>query len=108
MSAARGAARERKVADELRADGWIVKGTGDAHGAIDSIAVRDGVTRLIQVKGSSVARGRFADFHPDERALFLNEAMIAGYGRHDHIQAWLVWAPADRKPPRWIPPSEWP
>jgi hypothetical protein len=114
VSAARGAARERKVADELRADGWIVKGTGDAHGAIDQIACRHGVTRIIQVKGSR--RSPYSDFPPHERAQFLREARQAGWGLGGdppceppvHIEAWLAWAPPDRKPTRWIHPDEWP
>ncbi len=99
---ARGARAERKVADELRADGWLVKGTGDAHGAVDTIALRDGEAMLLQIKASSVKRGRFADFPPEDRLEIQREAAKAGF------PVWLVWAPPDRKPPRWIHPSEWP
>lgn len=99
----RGAARERKVAKEARADGWIVKGTGDSHGAVDQIHLKkDMAPRCVQVKGSSVSRGRFADFPPEDRELLLQEAAKAG------AEAWLAWAPPDRKPTRWIPPIEWP
>lgn len=85
---------------ELERDGWIVKGTGDAHGQIDLIALRDGVCSLIQVKGSK--SGPFAHFGPEARAALLDQARIAGF------PAVLAWAPPDRKPTRWIPPSEWP
>lgn len=102
VSGARGAARERKVADELRDDGWVVKGTGDAHGAVDLIALKAGeVPRLVQVKGNR-SGGAFMNFRPEERAELLREALAAG------AEAWLAYAPPDRKPTRWIPPSEWP
>jgi Holliday junction resolvase len=97
----RGSARERIVAEELRAKGWIVKGTGDAHGAIDLIAVRRGDVRLIQVKGNRDG-GPFANFRPTERKLMNEEALRAGF------KAWLVYAPPDRQAPRWIPSWTWP
>lgn len=99
----RGAARERKVADEQRADGWVVKGTGDAHGHIDQIHAKAGERpRAVQVKGSSASRGPYADFQPEEREAFLREADKGG------LEPWLAWAPPDRKPTRWIPPGKWP
>lgn len=101
--ASHGAARERKVATEQREDGWIVKGTGDAHGAVDQIHLKKGETpRCVQVKGSSAKRGPYADFPPEDREILLQEAAKAG------AEAWLAWSPPDRKPTRWIPPIEWP
>jgi Holliday junction resolvase len=101
VSAARGAARERKVAEEQRADGWLVKGTGDAHGCVDQIHAKAGEpVRAVQVKGSR--RGPFADFGPAERLAFLAEADAAG------LEPWLAWAPPDRKPTRWLRPDSWP
>lgn len=87
----------------IKAEGWVVKGTGDAHGEIDQIHLRAGdAPRCVQVKASSVRRGPYADFQPEARRKLLAEAAAAG------AEAWLAWAPPDRKPTRWIPPSEWP
>ena len=98
----RGAARERIVAEELRAEGWIVKGTGDAHGAIDLIALKRGERpRVLQIKGN-VAGGPFMNFRQPERSLIQQEALQAD------ADAWLVYAPPDRKAPRWLHPGEWP
>lgn len=98
---AKGAYAERKVAQQARTDGWIVKGTGDAHGAIDQIHCRSGEVRLVQVKGNR-SGGPFANFRPDERQLMNEEAFQAGF------KAWLAYAPPDRQPVRWIPSWEWP
>lgn len=97
----RGAARERIVAEQLRSEGWIVKGTGDAHGAIDLIALKGGYAKVIQVKGN-LKGGPFANFRPPERKLMLEEAKTAG------AEAVLVYAPPNRRAPQWIPPMGWP
>lgn len=97
---ARGAARENKVAEELRADGWLVKGTGDAHGKVDLIALRGGEAKLVQVKGSRWSA--YSDFSPAERETLGGEGAKAGF------PVWLAWAPPDRKPTRWIPEEDWP
>lgn len=103
MSASRGAARERKVAEEQRADGWVVKGTGDAHGVIDQIHAKAGVGyRAVQVKGSAAHRGPYADFQPEEREQMKAEAKRGG------LDPWLAWAPPDRKPTRWVHADDWP
>lgn len=89
------------MAEELRAEGWIVKGTGDAHGAIDLIALKCGHAKVIQVKGNR-SGGPFANFRPAERKLMLEEAEAAG------AEAFLVYAPPNRQAPQWIPPMVWP
>lgn len=100
----RGSYAERKVADALRAGGWLYKGTGDAHGAVDGIALKAGERALIlQIKGT---KRPFDHFRPEERAEFLQEAEAAGWPMER--DAFLIWAPPDRKPPRWIPPEKWP
>lgn len=99
----RGNAREQKVAKELRDAGWEVKGTGDAHGAVDLMAIQRGRKPIVvQVKGTAVARGAFGDFKPKERRELLEAAERGG------ANAWLAWAPPDRKPTRWIEPQDWP
>jgi len=97
----KGAYAEGKVAKEARAEGWIVKGTGDAHGAVDQIHVRLGQCRLVQVKGNRNG-GAYSNFGPEERQGMLDEALRAGF------EAWLAWAPPDRKPTRWICSKDWP
>jgi Holliday junction resolvase len=101
MSASRGAYAERKVRAELEADGYLVKGTGDAHGAVDLVAVKEGRALLVQVKGN-LHGGPFMNFRPDERAALLGSARQAG------APCVLIYAPSDRKPPRWIWPRDWP
>lgn len=98
----RGASRERLVAEELRDQGWVVKGTGDAHGAIDLIALKQGYRpRVLQVKGNK-GGGPFMNFRPQERSLLQEEALQAD------ADAWLIYAPPNRQSPRWIHPSDWP
>ena len=105
MSAqSRGAARERVVADLLRELGWLYKGTGDAHGHIDGIALRRGERPMaLQIKGT---RTPYSHFGPTARQAFLQEVAAAGWP--EEIDAYLVWAPPDRKPPRFIAPQHWP
>lgn len=98
----RGASRERLVAEELRAEGYVVKGTGDAHGAIDLIALKEGhIPKVVQVKGNRDG-GPFANFRPAERLQIAREAEDAG------ADAWLAYAPPDRLPTRWYAEDEWP
>lgn len=97
----KGAYAERKVAQEARRDGWIVKGTGDAHGVVDQIHVRLGQVRLVQVKGNRNG-GPYSNFGPEARAQMKDEALRAGF------EAWLAWAPPDRKPTRWLSSKQWP
>lgn len=105
MSAkARGAARERVVADLLREMDWVCKGTGDAHGHIDLIALKRGERPMVlQIKGTLTP---FDHFRPAERDAFLTEVAAAGWP--EALDAYLVWAPPDRKPPRFIAPEHWP
>lgn len=99
----RGNYAEHRVAEELRNWGWVVKGTGDAHGTTDLIGLREGRTPiLVQVKATAAKRGPFADFKPAERRALIEEAELAG------ANAWLAWRPPDRKGTRWIEPDEWP
>lgn len=106
-SGRRGSARERAVANELRADGWVYKGTGDAHGQIDGIALKRGqLPMIVQTKGSSRARGPYADFEPLERAQLETEAEAAGWP--EHAELWLAWKPTPKGATSWIEPGEWP
>jgi len=90
------------VAEELRSEGWIVKGTGDAHGAIDLIALKKHHSpKLIQVKGNRDG-GPFANFRPTERAILVIEAQKAGG------EPLLAWSPPDRQPTRWYGLDDWP
>ena len=90
------------MAEELRTEGFLVKGTGDAHGAIDLIALKKGHQPLvIQVKGNRDG-GPYANFRPLERILMAAEAIQAG------AAAYLAWAPPDRKPTRWYHVDQWP
>lgn len=90
------------MAEGLREDGWIVKGTGDAHGAIDLIALKCGERPMVlQVKGNKTG-GPYMNFRRPERTLLLEEASRAG------ADPWLIYAPPDRRAPRWLHPSEWP
>lgn len=94
-----GRARERLVADKLRADDWVVvKGT--TYGTCDLVALRDGSRpRLIEVK--STAGGPYERFSPADRAGLLAEAVRAG------ADAYLAWWPPRGKL-RLIHSSEWP
>lgn len=104
---AKGAAIENAVASELRADGWVYKGTGDAHGTIDGIALKRGHRPLaVQTKGSSRKRGAFADFGPLERALCEQEAERAGWP--EYVDLRMAWKPAAGAATVWFAPSEWP
>jgi len=97
--AQRGRARERKVAEHLRAEGWVtLKGT--TYGVCDLAAMRAGDTpMLIEVK--STTRGPYHDFPPAEREVMRLEAERAG------ARAVLAWWPP-RGQLRLIPSSEWP
>jgi Holliday junction resolvase len=99
-SYARGAARERQVADKLRTEGWYVMRSAASHGAIDLIALRAGdKPRLLQVKTD--ARGPFANFGPGAREELSQAATVAGG------VAELLWWPA-RREPQSILVQEWP
>jgi Holliday junction resolvase len=102
MTRSLGPARERALANLLRADGWVVKGTGDAHGATDLVCLKRGETpKLVQVKANRKG-GPYMNFRKAERAELQAEAEQAG------AECWLVYWPPDRQPPRWIGPELWP
>jgi Holliday junction resolvase len=95
-----GTERERKTADRLRDEDWIVIRTPGSKGAMDLVALRDGDRpRLIQVKGT--AAGPFSDFGPEARAALLAVADMAG------AVAELAWWPRQGTL-RFIPSAEWP
>ena len=112
----RGTDRERKVREQLEAEGWVVARAAGSRGCADLMAVRRVGTRLlvhsepahepvvqvrlVQVKSDE--RNPFDHFGPYERAELLATAQQAG------AEPWLVWWPPDRKGPRWIAPGEWP
>ncbi len=75
MSYAKGADRERQVADVLREDGWVVVRSAGSHGLFDLAAFRNGCIRLIEVKATS---SPFDGFPPAQRAALLDLATQAG------------------------------
>jgi Holliday junction resolvase len=94
-----GRARERKVAEHLRREGWVVlKGT--SFGVCDLAALRAGdMPMLIEVKANSGSP--FMNFRGVDREVMQLEADRAG------ARAVLAhWPP--RRPLRLIPSSEWP
>lgn len=94
----RGRGRELRVADRLRADGWVAYRL--AWGHADVLALRYGeAPQLIQVK--STAGGPYERFAPADRAALLREARRAG------ATAWLAWWPKGR-PLTWVPSTQWP
>jgi Holliday junction resolvase len=94
-----GRARERQVADKLRAQGWIVvKGT--TYGTADLVALKDGEKpRLIEVK--STVGGPFHSFGPSDRLKLALAAHMAGA---DAVLAW--WPPRGKM--ALIFEKEWP
>lgn len=97
--AQRGRARERQVAERLRAEGWVVlKGT--SFGICDLAAMRDGDTpMLVEVKSDH--RSPYENFRSLQRETLVCEAARAG------ARAVLAhWPPRGQL--RLIPSSEWP
>lgn len=94
-----GRARERQVADKLRADGWIVlKGT--TYGTCDLVAMRAGdLPMLIEVK--STVGGPYHSFGPADRRALADAAVRAG------ASAVLAWWPPRGKL-RYLTESTWP
>jgi Holliday junction resolvase len=94
-----GRARERKVAEHLRRQGWVVvKGT--SFGVCDLAAMRKGdVPMLVEVKAN--AGSPYMNFRSPERCGLALEAELAGA-----LAVLAHWPP--RKPLRLIPSSEWP
>lgn len=73
---ARGANRERQVADLLRAERYVVYRSAGSHGNADLVAMKVGEpVRLIQVKSS---KRPFEHFRPAEREALEREALAAG------------------------------
>lgn len=94
-----GRARERQVAQRLRAKGWVVlKGT--TYGVADLAALKLGeIPMLIEVK--STAGGPYERFQPADRDELSAAAFAAG------ASAVLAYWPP-RGTLRLIPESEWP
>jgi Holliday junction resolvase len=98
---ARGATKERRLAERLTVAGWVVYRAAGSHGLADLVALRKGfVPMLIQVK--SDASHPFAHFGRAERHELMVEARLAG------AIAVLAWMPP-RRPiefraaPKWEP-----
>lgn len=100
VSQRRGADRERRLMDRLRAQGWWCVRAAGSHGCADIAALKAGERPLlIQVK--SDVRSAFNNFPPAERAELVATAAQTG------ADAWLVWWPP-RRDPEWIEPERWP
>lgn len=96
----RGIARERKLRALLELEGWWTARAAGSLGEADVVALKHGeLPRLIEVKSTSA--GPFHSFGPAKRDALISAAVKAG------AIPWLVWWPP-RKPPSWIPVSEWP
>lgn len=96
----KGAAKERKYAEILRASGWVVIRAAGSHGEADLVALKDRRVCLIQVKSDQA--GPFAHFGPDHREALIADAVKAGG------EPWLVHWPSGQKFPDAIHPSDWP
>jgi Holliday junction resolvase len=98
MSYAKGAARERKVAELLTYYGFVVYRSAGSHGCADLVALRDGAwPLLVQVKRTI---REFGGFGPDDRWDLLKEAECAG------ALAVFCWHPPNKLPsfrigPKW-------
>lgn len=104
MSARKGNAAENAVKHELEAEGWLCKGTGDSHGAVDIVALKLGaIPMLVQVKANK-AGGPFSNFRREDRRVLLAEAERAG------ARAVLAYRKGNGKTvvTRWVWPEEWP
>lgn len=99
-SYARGSARERQVADQLREQGYFVVRSAGSHTAADLLAVRPHDCLLVQVKTDKA--GPFAHFGPAARLELIEQARVAGG------KPLLVHWPPDRGGPRWYWSHEWP
>jgi Holliday junction resolvase len=102
MSSRRGHQRERDLVRLLREDDdpWIALRAPASLGVADVLAVRRGEILLLELKSTS-APSPFSAFGPADRRALLDAAATAGG------DCYLVhWPP--RRPPRWIPPEEWP
>jgi len=104
---AKGANRERQLARELEAEGYVVTRSAGSRSPHDLVVVgparRDAPSvsqvQFIQVKTD--ARGPFAHFGPVERTMLLETARRAG-----GVPVLVHW-PANGKP-RYYYESEWP
>lgn len=71
-----GRARERQVADSLRADDWVVlKGT--TYGICDLVAMKDGERPMV-IEVKSTAGSAYERFGPADRAALKDVAKRAG------------------------------
>lgn len=95
----RGSNRERAVAEQLRADGWIVYRSAGSHGNADLVAMKVGFPPLLVQVKSSVRP--FEHFRPSERIALEHEAIMAG------AVCWLVHWPSYGEP-TWISRFDWP
>lgn len=113
----RGSARERQVADYMRAEfGMVVYRSAGSHGNADLIGLKVGLAPwLVQVK--TCAGGPFDHFRPAERLALEHEALAAGavpylchwpahgamtwYGRFQWPRTDAIVAAVDR-PPEWV------
>ena len=95
----RGANAERRVAEEKRAEGYVVIRSAGSKSAFDLVCLHvDRRPQAIQVKCGPNA---FGGFGPAERARFKELADAAGATP-------LLAHVAPRKPIRYIGPLEWP
>jgi Holliday junction resolvase len=107
---ARGSAFERKVAEKLTADGYLVIRAAGSHGAADLVAVKTGQVLFVQVKLGGAGACSPAEWNEFFRlAVSVGALPILAYrpGRQG-VAYWLVTGPKDRvmrKPPAvaWTP-----
>lgn len=95
----RGSRREHKVAELLRAEGWVVYRSAGSHGNADLVALRVGERPLLVQVKSSVRP--YEHFRPAERRELMVEAIMAG------AEPKLVWWPPNGMP-HFLGRHEWP
>lgn len=97
----KGAARERKVRDLLREDGYVVLRAAGSLGGIDLIALKAGKPVLfIEVKGNKGSP--YLNFREKERQTLREQAEQAG------AEAFLAHWPPRAREPTWVPAVKWP
>jgi len=102
---ARGTAFERKVAERLTADGYLVIRAAGSHGAADLVAVKTGQVLFVQVKLGGAGACAPAEWNEFFRlATSVGALPVLAYrpGRQG-VAYWLVTGPKDR--PTKVPPA---